>query len=172
MVDTETLPSNPRRIVVIVGGTAAIAAIQFALGMRSSASQIAHVFLGATYLAPIVLAASWFGWRAGVLCAMATAVVHGVHVAADWPADLLLGTTQAVQMSVFVVVAGIVGTRSGRAAAGASTASGEHRADGDGSRTSVLPLDRSGPRSLAGALLPEREGALSGGRDASHVHLE
>lgn len=122
MVRMETLPTDGGKIALVVVAVAGIAATEFGLGMRSPASQIAHVFLGATYLAPIVLAASWFGFLAGILCAMGASVLHGVHVAIDWPPDLMLGTTQAVQMSVFVVVAGIVGVNA-RGDAASSTRS-------------------------------------------------
>jgi two-component system sensor histidine kinase HydH len=115
MLHTDGTPLSGRaKVVAVLAGVAAIGATHFLLGMDSPAAQVAHVLLGALYLGPIVAAASWLGWRAGVLCAVATAVVHWVHVVADWPAYLLLDVTQAVQMSVFVIVAAVVGVHAER----------------------------------------------------------
>lgn len=166
MVELERLPTQGGRIVLVVGGVITLAATQFALGMRSPASQIAHVFLGAAYLAPIVLAASWFGWRAGVLCAMATAVLHGVHVAVDWPPDLLLGTTQAVQMSVFVVVAGIVGLLRGDGA-GSSTAPERPDVEHAARATRAPAPDGGGPARWRAPCSPRERRILTGGHDGA-----
>lgn len=77
--------------------------------MESSAAQAIHVVFGALYLVPVLAAAWWFGWKAGVLCAFITAGVYWVHVAAAWPAYLLVDVTQATMMSVFIVVAAVTG---------------------------------------------------------------
>lgn len=97
------------KIALVVAGVAAISAVHFLLGMESSAAQAVHVVFGALYLVPVLTAAVWFGWRAGVLCAVITAGIYWVHVVGSWPAFLLVDVTQATMMSVFVVVAAVTG---------------------------------------------------------------
>lgn len=64
---------------------------------------------------PVILAAFWFGWRGGLLCAALIAVAYLPHIYRDWGGDFFsLNLNRTLEVIMYLVVGGITGLLSDR----------------------------------------------------------
>jgi len=68
-----------------------------------------HLLAQKLYYVPILLAASWFGWRAAIGTALAVSALYLRHVLLDWAAFPMIQTEEAAEIASFLLVACITG---------------------------------------------------------------
>lgn len=61
------------------------------------------------YYLPIILAATWFGVRGGLLCSMAVSVVYAPHVLFQWGGGLTMELEKYLEIVMYNIVGGVTG---------------------------------------------------------------
>jgi len=96
--------SRSRAVAIVVGITAAVAAIHLATPARPSSWHPVHVFAEKLYALPLLLAAAWLSVAQALLVTLAVAVLWALHVFLHWPAEEMLGLEQSGQIVSLAVI--------------------------------------------------------------------
>lgn len=68
-----------------------------------------HLLLERAYYLPILLGALLFGWRGGIGVALVAGILYAPHIAESWRQSPEYGTSQYVEIFMFVVIGTLVG---------------------------------------------------------------
>jgi signal transduction histidine kinase len=68
-----------------------------------------HLLLERAYYVPILLGALWYGWRGGIGVALVADILYAPHIAESWRQSPEYGTSQYVEILMFVVIGVLVG---------------------------------------------------------------
>lgn len=68
-----------------------------------------HLLLERAYYVPILLGSLWFGWRGGIGVALLAGLLYAPHIAESWRQSPAYGTSQYVEIFMFVALGTLVG---------------------------------------------------------------
>jgi len=107
-MDSST-PGSPWRVALIAGAIASVSLLHYSTSTAHPYHGF-HAVYDRLYYLPIVLAAFWYGFKGGVVCAVVISLAYIPHVALQWGGKFL---TDNLHMTLEIVLYNVIGAVTG-----------------------------------------------------------